>query len=221
MEQNSSAISLLEPGKNVQLELLDENGKKIIYRTSIWSFEDDQLSLLIPSNDKILKSTQPGSKITIVCRSDGDSHDYIFITEFIRVDLEQPLLIINKPSKLEFSIGRNFFRCEVNLPFHWFESKGKCKGEVINLSASGLYAIINPDTNLTPGMVITCQIVVPNILPLIIVAKVMRVVKKENFQGVALNFQFIDQNIQDHIMKYLFQKQRALLNVGQIRVVKS
>jgi c-di-GMP-binding flagellar brake protein YcgR len=215
-------MDLLQPGKNVQLEFYDENGKKIIYRTSIWSFEEEQLSILMPKNDFNLKNIKPGTTITLICKNDSESHDYVFTTKFINAASEQPLLIISKPAELEFGIGRHFFRCEVNLPFHYFDKNGKCKGEVTNLSANGLYAIINPEIHLEPGSVLTCQIVLPNTSePLLFVAKVVRITKKENFQGIGLNFQNINKNLQDQITKFLFQRQRALINLGQIRIVKN
>jgi c-di-GMP-binding flagellar brake protein YcgR len=222
VEVNTLATTLLRPGKNVQLEFYDENNKKIIYRTSIWNFEAEQLSLVMPKNDYILKNLKPGVKISVICRNGGGSHDYVFSTEFITAESEQPLLMISKPSELGFGIGRYFFRCEVNLPFHYFAKKEKCKGEVTNLSANGLYATVSPNLHLEPGAVLTCQITLPNTKePLLFVAKVVRVIKKENFQGIGLNFQHIDKNLQDHITQYLFQRQRALINLGQIRIVKN
>lgn len=221
MENGSFITDLLQPGKNVQLEFFNDNGKKIIYRTSVWSFDEEQLCVLAPKNDHILKNIKPGAKITLICRNDRESHDYVFTSELIKAETEQPLLIINKPADLEFAIGRHFFRCEVNLPLHFFTKKGKCQGEITNLSINGLYAAIDPNLDLEPGSTITCQIVLPNTTaPLLFVAKVTRVTKKENFQGIGLSFQQLDKNIQDKITQFLFQRQRALINLGQIRIAK-
>jgi c-di-GMP-binding flagellar brake protein YcgR len=221
MNEDVLITDLLQPGKNVQVEFSDANGKKIIYRTSIWAFEGEQLSVLVPKNDHILKRITPGTKITLICRNDNKSHDYVFISEFIKAENEQPFLIINKPADLKFGIGRHFFRCEVNLPFQFFTKKDKCPGEITNLSADGLYANIDPNLNLEPGAIITCQLILPNsTAPVLLVAKVIRTTKKENFQGIGLSFQHLDKNIQDRITQFLFQRQRALLNLGQIRIVK-
>jgi c-di-GMP-binding flagellar brake protein YcgR len=222
MDNRTLIANLLQPGKNVQLEFFDENGKKIIYRTLVWSFEEERLCVLAPPNDHILKNAASGSKIMLICRNDGEAHDYVLTTELIKTEVEQPLLIINKPADLEFTIGRHFFRCEVNLPFHFFTKKGKCPGEIANLSANGLYAIIDPGVNIEPGSTLTCQIILPNTTAqLLFVAKVTRITRKENFQGVGLSFQQLDKNIQDKITQYLFQRQRALINLGQIRIAKN
>jgi c-di-GMP-binding flagellar brake protein YcgR len=221
MENDAFVTDLLQPGKNVQLEFIDDNGKKIIYRTSVWSFDEEQLSVFAPKNDHILKNVKPGAKVTLICKNEGQSHDYVLTSELIKADTEQPLLIINKPADWEFTVGRHFFRCEVNLPFHFFTKKGKCQGEITNLSVNGLHAIISPHLDLEPGSTVTCQIVLPNTsMPLLFVAKVTRITKKENFQGIGLSFQQLDKNIQDKITQFLFQRQRALMNLGQIRVVK-
>jgi c-di-GMP-binding flagellar brake protein YcgR len=222
MDEDVLITDLLQPGKSVQVEFFHENGKKIIYRTSIWGFEGEQLRVLVPKNDQILKSITPGAKITLICRNDTDSYDHVFTSQFIKAENEQPYLIINKPSDLKFGIGRHFFRCEVNLPFHFFTQKGKCPGEITNLSADGLYAVIDPNFSLEPGAIITCQMILPNsAAPILLVAKVIRTTKKENFQGVGLRFQQPDKNIQDRITQFLFQRQRVLMNLGQIHIVKS
>lgn len=222
MEENPLAKELLQPGKTVYLEFYDESGKKLIYRTSILSFESEQLSLLTPKNDYILEKIKPGTRIMVICRYERDYHDYVFTTKLIKIEAEHPLLLISKPAELGFNIGRNFFRCEVKLPFLCFNKKEKYIGEITNLSANGLYAILKPDFQIEPGATLTCQIVLPNSNePLLFVAKVVRVVKNQNSQGIGLNFPHITKNIQDQITKYLFQRQRALINLGQIRIVKN
>jgi Predicted glycosyltransferase len=221
MENHSLIAELLQPGKNVQLEFLAERGQKVIYRTSVCSFDQEQVSVLTPKNDPTLNNIQPGTKMMLICRKDNEAHDYVLSTEFIKAETEQPLLIINKPTNLEFTFGRHFFRCEVNLPLQFFIKSGKCQGEIINLSANGLYAVVDPKLALEPGLSLTCQIILPDsALPLLFVAKVIRVTKKENFQGVGLSFQQLDKSCQDRITKFLFQRQRALINLGQIKIAK-
>ncbi len=220
--EESLALNLLQPEKNVQVEVLNENGQKVIYRTSIWDFEGEQIKVLMPKNDQLLKSMQPGEKITLICRNDCDSYDYVFMTKLTGLETEPSLLIVSKPEELKVGIGRHFFRCEVNFPFQFFNKSGKCQGTVINLSANGLFGVINPQLNLDTGTTITCQMVLPgNTSPLLFVAKIMRTIKKENFHGIGLSFQQPDKSIQDQITKFLFQRQRALMNQGQICIVKN
>ncbi len=216
------AQKLIQPGKNVQLEILNENGQKIIYRTSVWNSEGDQMEVFIPENDKILKNMQPGAGVTIICRSDNNACDYVFATQFIGVEKEPPVIILNLPEDLKAEVGRHFFRCEVNFPFQFFGKKGKFIGTVVNLSINGLFAVIDPQLNLDTGTSMTCQMILPgNSSSSLFVAKIMRTIKDENFQGIGLNFQQIDKNIQDQITKFLFQRQRAMMNHGQICIVKN
>ncbi len=216
------AQSLIRPGKNVQVEILNENGQKIIYRTSIWNSQGERMEVLMPEDDKLLKNMQPGASVTLICRSDNNSCDYVFTTQFIGMEKEPPLIIVNKPEDLKVAVGRHFFRCEVNFPFQFFGKDGKYRGTVVNLSINGLFAVIDPKLNLDTGISMTCQMVLPgNSSPSLFVAKIMRTIKKENFHGIGLSFLQIDKNIQDQITKFLFQRQRVMKNHGQICIVKN
>lgn len=222
MGENSLAINLLQPGKNVQVEVYGENGRKVIYRTSIWDFNEEQIKVIMPKNDQLLSSMQPGAKITLICRNDSESYDYVFATKLIGIEDEPSLLILCKPEELKLGIGRHFFRCEVNFPFHFFNQNGKCLGTVINLSANGLFGVIDPELSLDTGTTITCQMALPgSSSPFVFVAKIMRTIKNENFHGIGLSFQQLDKNFQDQITKFLFQRQRTMMNQGQICIVKN
>ncbi|MGE5583436.1 MAG: flagellar brake protein [Bacillota bacterium] len=221
MDENNALKEFLKPGKNVQLEFTADNGRKLIYRTVVWDFDQDQLRLLLPKNDAFFNNLAPDTKVTLICRNDTEENDYVLATQFIKTEPGQPLLVIEKPADIKFTVGRRFFRCEVNLPFDGFLKKDKFKGQVINLSANGLYAIINPTLQMEPGSILTCRMLLPTSNePLLFVGKVIRIVRKENFQGVGLSFEHATKILQDQITKYLFQRQRALINLGQIKIVK-
>jgi c-di-GMP-binding flagellar brake protein YcgR len=222
MDEDSLALNLIQSGKNVQVEILNENGKKKIYRTSVWNFEGEQIKVLRPQNDQLLNNIQPGAKITLICRNDNNSYDYVLNTALITMETEPPLFILSKPADFKLGVGRHFFRCEVNLPFQFFAKTGKCQGTAIDLSVNGLFAVIDPQLNLDTGATTTCQMALPGYSkPLLFVAKIMRILKKDNFQGMGLSFQQLDKSSQDQITKYLFQRQRAMMNQGQICIVKS
>ncbi len=222
MENEVLFRELLQPGKSIQFEVDDGNGGKIAYRSTIYSYEENLLSLLKPKDDFVLNNIQPGTKIFIILRNNQEQNDYVFSAEFIKAESGVPLLFIKKPADLELKIGRHFFRCEVNLPLSGFLSQEKFRGEVKNLSMNGLYALVNPNLHIEPGQHITCQMNFPTAKEAVLfVAKVVRVIKKEGSQGIGLSFQHLSKNIQDQITKYLFDRQRSLINLGQIRIVKA
>ena len=213
---------IFQSGNFVQIEFYDENDKKIIYFTYVHCLEKDKLTLMMPLKETSLEQLKPGTKMNIVYRNENEQRDYIFSSRFIETKMELPVLIINRPPENQFQIGRKFFRCDVKLPFSYFLSHKELHGEVLNLSASGLLAQVEKSSNTFElETVLTCQIILPTApKPILLVGKITRIEGKGQYQEIALSFEYTSKELQDQITKYLFTRQRALINLGHIKLRK-
>lgn len=203
---------LFRPGKKIEIELDDERGNKRTYQTVIIrNINKDHLSLLLSNKEESIRGLKPGAKISINC---DELCKFVFITELIEVKSgEYPLLIAQCPTEIHYSSRRRYFRCDVNFPFSFFYKQEQYKGDVLDLSVSGLRATTYSQFNLQQGMFLTCKFVLPTTAkPVLLVAKITRVDKNTEYQEIGLCFQNPSRDIQSQITQFLFQRQRILIN---------
>lgn len=202
---------LFQPDSNLEIELKNNNNEKLVYQAQVMNLAADKLVLFIQEVEDTLNQIKTGTKLSLICRNEKSEDDYVFLTQLIKN--EQPILVVTRPSETHASTRRRYFRCDVKLPFSYF-SESELKGEVTNLSASGLYAMIQPDQQLKVNMDITCQITLPTSpKPVLFVAKIARMQKKGDLQGIGLHFQYSSEDLQSQITKYLFNHQRQMINI--------
>ena len=92
---------------------------------------------------------------------------------------------------------------------------------MINLSASGLYGIIETNPLLNPGGILPLEIMIPLFEEAIsLEGKVIRIDKtnKAESAGIALQFEHPTEKLQNQLTKYLFQRQRELIREGRIKI---
>jgi len=204
---------LLRPGKEILFEFTGINDEKFSYQTRvIRCVRPEYLDLLMPSNDETLYQLKAGTTVNLSCR--GESKDvFNFVTEFVELKPgELPILVVIRPTKIENSSRRNFFRCEVKLQFSYFLRNKESKGEVVNLSAGGIFAVINVDSSIIVGTRLACKLYLPKTKdPIMFVGRVVDIRKFESAPGLALSFQNLNKDQQTQIVKYLFDQQRMML----------
>ncbi|HOJ78839.1 MAG TPA: PilZ domain-containing protein [Bacillota bacterium] len=219
MSSDSFNNELFKPGNSIQIEFRDQANVRKVYKTFIMEANAASLTIILPEDQEI--NIQPGTDLVVICKE--SSENYYFISEIIEIiPGTPPKLILNKPKQIKTYSRRNFFRCDVDLTLiYWDDSKIEKVGKVINLSASGLYAIVPYDRSLKKSALLHCQINLPTLTePIFFDAKVIRFerTESETNQGVALSFEGINEKIENDIIKYLFQRQRELIQLGHIKV---
>lgn len=222
MEETVSLSEFFSPGNMVQVELVNDTGTKIVSKTTVHSLNDKQLVLGISKWDEALRDQTLGNRVVLVCKLPGESNDYAFATRFINLKSSPPLLTVGRPSETNFWKGRRFFRCAVNkVSISYFKNNKEYKdNEVVNLSSSGLYTLLDYNHSLEPGMELTCRIFLPNIPnPFMFVGKIIRTQKYPDKQGVALHFQFPSPILQNQITKFLYNCQQSLIRQGKLKLL--
>lgn len=203
---------LFQPGEKIEIELEDKYGNKRTYQSmAIRSINKNHLSLLISDKDMPITNFRSGSEISLTCFKQSK---FVFISELVEIKAgEHPVLIVLRPTEIHYSSRRNYFRCVVNFPINFFNKQDQYKGEVIDLSVSGMRVRTDSRLDLQPDMLLTCKFVLPTTgRPILLVAKVIRIIKDGNFQEMGLNFQNPPRDIQTQITQYLFHHQRILIN---------
>lgn len=214
---------LLRPGKEVQFEFTGMNGEAIVYKTRvIRTMQTEYLALLMASNEETLFQLSAGTTVTLTCQ--GESKNvFNFTTEFVEIKPgELPILIVIRPAKIENASRRNFFRCDVKLQFSYYMKNKDFRGEVINLSAGGLFAVIEVDPSIIVGTRLACKLFLPKTkAPIMFVGRVVDIRKHESSAGLALSFQNLTKDQQTQVVKYLFDQQRVMLVQKRVKPART
>ncbi|MGD8401374.1 MAG: PilZ domain-containing protein, partial [Bacillota bacterium] len=163
-----------------------------------------------------------GTQLTLSAREKNSTKVYYYNTELLSHQTGNPsILTLKRPSFIQNTSRRNFFRCEVSLLFYYQFEENSYRGRVINLSASGLYGIIETNPLLNPGGILPLEIMVPPFEePLSVEGRVIRInqTDKAESAGIALQFHHPTEKLQNQLTKYLFQRQRELIREGRIKI---
>jgi c-di-GMP-binding flagellar brake protein YcgR len=222
VEDILSISELFSPGNTVQIEFISNAGTKIVSKTVVHNLNENQLSLSIPRWDDAISDQSRGNPVVLVCKLPNKQHDYVFTTKFINFKLMPPLLTVNKPSLSNYWKGRRFFRSDVNqvLISYFNHNREYQNNEVVNLSSSGLYSLLDYRHDFEPGMEVTCRIFLPTMPnPFLFVGKVVRVQKHPEKQGVAFQFQYPSPVLQNQITKFLYTSQLSLVRQGKLKLL--
>ncbi|MCL6588608.1 MAG: PilZ domain-containing protein [Firmicutes bacterium] len=209
----SNIVQILKPGNQVQFEFSGKNFEKFSFRTTIIrSIQKDLLYLMMMNQEPGLDQLQKDSEVTLIYQN-NEKQEYVFITRYLQTrPTEIPILVLAQPTEIIDASRRASFRCEVKLPFVYYFKQKEYLGEVANLSANGLMAVIDKNQFIEIGDKLAFKIQLPKVNPLMSVGKIVNVRSKENKQGVSLNFQETSKDFQANIARYLFEQQRFMIN---------
>lgn len=216
---------LFYPGNTVQVEYYENPRSKLVILTSVQSISDQTIQLLV-TNEANANQTpvKPGIILLLKVREKSTAQVYYYSSKLIEYRPGNPvLLVIKRPPLSQTLSRRNFFRCEVDFPFSFWVNKQEVKGQVKNLSASGLYGTFEVKLNLKLGMILPIEFKLPTYEePISLEAKIVRSHKtdQKGVWGIALHFHNQQEKIENIIIKYLFQRQRELIQSGQIKVAQ-
>lgn len=218
MDYNTLFNEIFSYGNSLQIEFRDHSKQKKLFKTIVEKVDDHELLLIIPGSQAI----QPGTKLIVVGRHETDLQNYYFTAEVLAFHQGEPNSItISTPVPMQTKSRRRFFRCDVDLFFIYQDQNGtEHRGRIINLSASGLFAIVKNHPYIKPSQQLNCQLHLPTLAePLRFEGKIIRIepTEKEEEKGIALNFENATERLQNEITKYLFQRQRELIKLGHIK----
>jgi c-di-GMP-binding flagellar brake protein YcgR len=214
MENIPVIEDILGPGTSVHIEYIDHNGKKIIHEAVVSNLDKAYLRLEMP-HDALRHMTEVRSrqtKIPIICKCDNQPRDYVFFTEFVKLDHTSPTMVVTRPAS--FVLGRNFLRYEVDLPFSYFlDGKEFNDCRMANLSFGGLLGIIKPNSILEPGMEMVCQVTFPpDSSPEYIVGQITRIEPQATNTKISVQFEDLTKDIETKIAKYFFSIEKNTIN---------
>ncbi|HBE76338.1 MAG TPA: hypothetical protein DDW65_00925 [Firmicutes bacterium] len=147
-----------------------------------------------------------GMELTICYETeDGEKRKFgsYVIEQKLRED--QPL-VLAKPIVIDYTSFRRYHRVNVNLPFRYFIKDQTYVGKVVNLSACGLFAVIDPQIFLKAGALIQFEFDLPkNSRPTCLEGIIIRdeLIGNPIKQGIAVDFQHIDKYDQAELMVFV------------------
>lgn len=218
---NNTAQKLFSPGSQLLIEFEDSHQNKNIYKTVIKNVSEGVIHLQLPSAQSVPIAAQTKLSVYLGHVTQSYFFNALVISYQPGNRPSPPVLTITWPEQIETLSRRKFFRCDVELPFHYEDHQYLNQaGRVINLSASGLLAVISHDPHLEINMILNCKFQLPTLTDFLkFEGKIIRLDKVENpsEQGIALNFEAVSEKFQNEVIKYLFFRQRELINERQIK----
>lgn len=214
MEQIAKSTLPFQPGDSLQGEFFNIPGQLQKFTGHILKITDTQMILNI-SEAEMTENIKQGTELTLIYEHHTSRETEIqkFISYYMTSNPVDPKQItIAKPQPVRSKSYRQFFRCDVSLPFQYFHQQFKYIGTISNLSASGLYAVIPSNPELQPGMTLPIQFTLPTVNGhFSLVGEVIRIqILNSNHYGMALNFLNASDNIQAEIVQYLFKRQHEM-----------
>ena len=109
-----------------------------------------------------------------------------------------------KPYKVDYTSLRRSSRIIVNLPFYYLLDNEVHMGELVDLSACGLFALVAPDARLLEGMPIAFQLMLPTTaIPILLKGEIVRNEIGDDKLGIRVNFTNITEATRNEFLKYI------------------
>jgi c-di-GMP-binding flagellar brake protein YcgR len=223
MQDDLFIDELFYPGNNVQVEYREDLLNKKILLTTVDGIRGNYLHLFYAEEPNHPFMPIPSETGMILCAKKKNTPDiYFYTTRLLEHKNTIPaVLVVERPALIQASSRRTFFRCDVELPFYFWVDEQKFKGQASNISAGGMYGFIPHEPHLKPGMILRLEIQIPqSVEPLIFEARIIRFhrAEKPDQRGVALEFFNPNVKLQNELVKYIFLRQRELIQKGKIKV---
>lgn len=212
----SSIDQVLIPGTGIRVEFVNMQGDKVAGQSRINRYEGIYLVLDTPKPLHILNDLTLNQNLAIICKYNDQPEDFVFFVKYIKnKDTDPPLMMVSKPDN--FTLGRKAFRCEVNIPFGYYNGQSEYnEGLLLNLSSNGLFASIKPDESLQIGIDIPLKLQLPTgSSPILIMGKVERMETLEKESRIALSFSYLPNDIHDLIGRFLSNAQGSTIRKTQ------
>ncbi len=207
MENILSIERIFKPGNTIQLIFSEYLGQIQSFTAVVNNFSED--GLLISTGVKDINELPDESQEIIIQYESPEGTKYLFNTYRItKIKKDVSTLICAKPWKMNSSMQyrylgpqveapwkihstslRRYFRMKTDFPFFYTLDEIIHVGRVIDLSLSGLFAVVYPDPRLILQSILTFQIQLPQMSLIELNGEIVRSQTIENTKmGIALNF---------------------------------
>ncbi len=207
---------VFKTGNRLLIQFTDNNGQlrecSAAIKTMIKGLKEDKMYLEFVEKE-VAALINKGSELTICFeREDGEKRKFgsYVIEQKLRED--QPL-ILAKPIEVDYTSFRRYHRVDTELPFSYYIDERKIDGKVINISACGLFAIVEPNLQLKVGNNIKFEFKLPrNERTTKLSGKIVRIEMVGNpiKQGIAIDFENIDKYDQVEIVVFVTKTQQKI-----------
>ena len=221
----TAKLDLLKVGDKIELLRIDSLQNKISYPSQVLDILDDDILEIrgpLHKNDFVFVSRKEKIRIIFVVKDKGK---YQFDAEILNINYEGVYsLKIRRISDITKHQLRKYFRFEVSIPVKKYFTIIEDNEEKIleencrtkDISGGGMKLYTNYQHNV--GDIITCEFEVDKHL-ITTKAKVVRVEEVDTFEfdfALGVEFKDIEERNRDRIIKFIFTKQRELIEKGMI-----
>ncbi|HBF36688.1 MAG TPA: hypothetical protein DDW50_05150 [Firmicutes bacterium] len=196
-------------GNKIDILFADKIGQmkncQALIKNIIKGLKEDKLYLEF-SEKEIADLIQRGTELTVYyVTQEGEKKQ--FGTYIIEQKLrEDQSLVLAKPVSIDYNSFRRFHRVDVDLPFRYFAGGKSYNGKVVNLSACGLFAVIEPQIIMKEGSLLQFEFDLPgNTRPTHLNGLIVRDELMGNpiKQGIAIDFRHVDKYEQAELMVFV------------------
>jgi c-di-GMP-binding flagellar brake protein YcgR len=196
-------------GNSLHIQFSDQIGQirdcEAVIKNIIKGMKEDKMYLEFGQRETAALISK-GSELTI-CYQTEDGEKRKFGTYVIEQKLrEDQTLVLAKPMAIDYTSFRRYHRVDVDLPFRYFANGKVLTGKVVNLSACGLFAIIEPQIIMNVGSILKFEFDLPrNNRPTQLMGRIIRdeLIGNPIKQGIAVDYDHIDKYDQAELMVYV------------------
>lgn len=221
----TAKLDLLKVGDKIELLRIDSLQNKISYPSQVLDILDDDILEIrgpLHKNYFVFVSRKEKIRIIFVVKDKGK---YQFDAEILNINYEGVYsLKIRRISEITKHQLRKYFRFDISIPVKKYFTIIEDNEEKIleencrtkDISGGGMKLYTNYQHNV--GDIITCEFEVDKHL-ITTKAKVVRVEEVDTFEfdfALGVEFKDIEERNRDRIIKFIFTKQRELIEKGMI-----
>ncbi len=196
-------------GNTINIQFADQIGQikecQVLIKNIIKGMKEDKLYLEFSEKD-LAELINKGSELTVWYLTEEEEKRQ-FATYIIEQKLrDDQSLVLAKPVAIDYTSFRRYHRVDVDLPFRYFVGEKVYHGKVVNLSACGLFAIIEPQIIFKEGSILQFEFDLPkNSRPTHLSGRVIRdeLIGNPIKQGIAIDFERIDKYDQAELMVFV------------------
>lgn len=202
----------------VEIELEDDSVKESM-PSRVEEIKKDVLLLAMPIKKGVLFPIRIGENLKVFFRQQEST--YAFYTKVIERKLGKiSFLVVEHPKKYFSASRREYIRLPASLKVHAKfagENEEIKEGVTIDISGGGALILL-PGTSFNSGQNFNVIIEIPEKMSIVAKGKIIRVIdESKTLKGsskLAVYFEEIKEGHRDHIIRFIFERQRELLKKG-------
>ncbi len=156
--------TLFASGNKLLVEFVNDQNVMNSLQTKVEDLEGEYLVLQVPMVNNVPVSFCESQELTLWRLEKQNQQAYV--TNVVVIDIcqgENELLVCSKPVTIDRTSLRRFYRFDVDLPFRYRTQDNEIErsGRIKDLSLSGCYALINPDSQVDEGTLLELVVNMP------------------------------------------------------------